>query len=182
MPKGERSDGYVQQINFIPKFHHPLPPFPSINHAPTPNLMPRLPHSLLHKAYNQSQLLPYLLRATRDLTLARYELIWLQQYTLRISHIHASRPPDLHHKSRRTRRKQTSPPPSLVELCKLRSTGLPLQYILGSQPFCDVEVLCGRGVLVPRYAHPYQPSGKNPTPIRFKPVVKHGVLIRVDLI
>ncbi|KAI0490462.1 S-adenosyl-L-methionine-dependent methyltransferase [Xylaria cf. heliscus] len=31
-----------------------------------------------------------------------------------------------------------------------RSTGRPLQYVLGTQPFGDLEILCGRGVLIPR--------------------------------
>ncbi|KAJ5504668.1 hypothetical protein N7463_007542 [Penicillium fimorum] len=32
----------------------------------------------------------------------------------------------------------------------MRSRGYPLQYILGDQPFGDLEILCRRGVLIPR--------------------------------
>ena len=41
-------------------------------------------------------------------------------------------------------------PPTLSQLCHARSTGKPLQYIIGSQPFGDLEILCGNGVLIPR--------------------------------
>jgi methylase of polypeptide subunit release factors len=37
-------------------------------------------------------------------------------------------------------------------MCLMRSTGYPLQYILGNQPFGDLEILCRRGVLIPRSA------------------------------
>jgi len=35
-------------------------------------------------------------------------------------------------------------------MCLWRSRGFPLQYILGDQPFGDLEILCRRGVLIPR--------------------------------
>lgn len=35
-------------------------------------------------------------------------------------------------------------------MCHRRSRGYPLQYILGDQPFGDLEILCRRGVLIPR--------------------------------
>ncbi|KAF6241405.1 hypothetical protein HO173_000115 [Letharia columbiana] len=35
-------------------------------------------------------------------------------------------------------------------MCRSRARGKPLQYILGSQPFGEVEILCRRGVLIPR--------------------------------
>jgi methylase of polypeptide subunit release factors len=38
-------------------------------------------------------------------------------------------------------------------MCQLRSRGYPLQYILGDQPFGDLEILCKKGVLIPRYVH-----------------------------
>jgi len=33
---------------------------------------------------------------------------------------------------------------------RLRSTGVPLQYVLASQPFGNLDILCRRGVLIPR--------------------------------
>ena len=39
----------------------------------------------------------------------------------------------------------------LWKMCQRRASGVPLQYILGDQPFGDLEILCQRGVLIPRY-------------------------------
>ena len=101
--------------------------------------MPRLPTSLIRKAYSYSPLLPLLLKATRDLALAKNELRWLQEH---ISSIHRLR--------KRTPKQYLPKPPTLSQLCRIRSTGEPLQYILGSQPFGDLEILCRKGVLIPR--------------------------------
>ncbi|QSS62546.1 hypothetical protein I7I51_02283 [Histoplasma capsulatum] len=38
----------------------------------------------------------------------------------------------------------------LREMVRRRARGVPLQYILGDQPFGDLEMLCRRGVLIPR--------------------------------
>jgi len=38
----------------------------------------------------------------------------------------------------------------LLNLCERRSRGEPLQYILGSQPFGELEIKCRHGVLIPR--------------------------------
>ncbi|KAI1429643.1 S-adenosyl-L-methionine-dependent methyltransferase [Xylaria sp. FL1777] len=38
----------------------------------------------------------------------------------------------------------------VARLVARRGAGEPLQYVLGSQPFGDLEVLCERGVLIPR--------------------------------
>lgn len=35
-------------------------------------------------------------------------------------------------------------------MCLARSKGVPLQYILGDQPFGDLQILCRSGVLIPR--------------------------------
>ncbi|KAJ5491607.1 hypothetical protein N7539_003174 [Penicillium diatomitis] len=35
-------------------------------------------------------------------------------------------------------------------MCESRARGMPLQYILGDQPFGELEILCRRGVLIPR--------------------------------
>lgn len=38
----------------------------------------------------------------------------------------------------------------LREMVRRRARGVPLQYILGDQPFGELEMLCRRGVLIPR--------------------------------
>lgn len=87
--------------------------------------MPRLPRSLLSRAYRISPLLPPLLRTTRTLDSARQELRWL--------------------------RAAASSPQQLARLVHRRGTLCePLQYVLGTQPFGATEILCRRGVLVPR--------------------------------
>lgn len=36
------------------------------------------------------------------------------------------------------------------KLCEKRGKGIPLQYVLGTQPFGDLEIKCRPGVLIPR--------------------------------
>lgn len=38
----------------------------------------------------------------------------------------------------------------IAELCRKRGNGVPLQYVLGSQPFGPLDIRCQRGVLIPR--------------------------------
>lgn len=38
----------------------------------------------------------------------------------------------------------------LVKLVRERARGVPLQYLLGSQPFGELDIKCGKGVLIPR--------------------------------
>ncbi|KAI1084151.1 S-adenosyl-L-methionine-dependent methyltransferase [Whalleya microplaca] len=89
--------------------------------------MPRLPPSLLQRARNISPHLATLLPVCRDLRSAQNELRWLRE------HVSASRSK-----------------PTLARLCAQRARGAPLQYILGSQPFGDLDIRCRRGVLIPR--------------------------------
>lgn len=53
-----------------------------------------------------------------------------------------------------------------MNLVKKRARGVPLQYILGSQPFGDLDILCRKGVLIPRYDTPLSvltnPSNAHP--------------------
>jgi len=97
--------------------------------------MPRLPHSLLLRAYKISPFLPLVLRGTRTLDSAINEFRWLQE------HVEKSNP-----RSPRASRKR------LLHLCKRRSRAEPLQYILGSQPFGPLDIKCRPGVLIPRYS------------------------------
>jgi methylase of polypeptide subunit release factors len=98
--------------------------------------MPRLPHSLLLRARNISPLLPLLLRPCRTLSSARNELRWLREHALSLTEGKRERP-------ERVRA-------LLLQLCLQRSRGVPLQYLLGSQPFGELDILCRPGVLIPR--------------------------------
>lgn len=81
---------------------------------------------MLHQARAVDRLLPYLLAATRDLESAKSELRWLRQAF-------------------------PNSPTQLLRACLQRSRHYPLQYILGSQPFERLDVLCEPGVLIPRW-------------------------------
>lgn len=104
--------------------------------------MPRLATSLLLKARNINPLLPILLRSCRDLESAQNELRWLRDHAIAAT----------------TDNSTTDTPTNgrpiwwsrLRRICEERSRGRPLQYILGSQPFGTLDILCRSGVLIPR--------------------------------
>ena len=98
--------------------------------------MPRISTALLRLARREHSYLPLLLRTCRELASARSELRWLREY---VDELHLLRPP------------RRPNPPTLLQLCKERALGKPLQYILGTQPFGDLEILCRKKVLVPRH-------------------------------
>jgi len=100
-------------------------------------LMPRIPHSVLWKAYRKSPLLPLVLRGTRTLQSAINELRWLAEHVQEAC-------------SRQSSQVQQQ---TLLQLCGRRSKGEPLQYILGSQPFGQLDIKCQPGVLIPRYVN-----------------------------
>ncbi|KAJ5570348.1 uncharacterized protein N7459_009778 [Penicillium hispanicum] len=102
--------------------------------------MPRLPTALLIEAYREDPLLPLILKECRTLGSARNELRWLREHALRDSHSRSQLPAGST-LGWRTR---------LRFMCHQRSQGMPLQYIIGDQPFGDLEILCRRGVLIPR--------------------------------
>ena len=113
--------------------------------------MPRLSPAYLNHALNENPLLPLLLRACRDLPPARNELRWLREHVK-----HSSRQPRL----------STNGIDRLKRLCISRSRGKPLQYILGSQPFGELDIKCRSGVLIPRYPTP-PPQNSLRRPIMF---------------
>ncbi|KAH6626865.1 S-adenosyl-L-methionine-dependent methyltransferase [Chaetomium sp. MPI-SDFR-AT-0129] len=94
--------------------------------------MPRLPPSLFWRASKEiSPLAARLLPVCRDLQSAANELRWIREHV----------------------RSTQSPVPDGLRFWSLvekRATGVPLQYVLGNQPFGDLEILCRRGVLIPR--------------------------------
>ena len=94
--------------------------------------MPRLRPSLFWLARQKiSPLAALLLRVCRDLRSAADELRWMREH---IDATPSRIPPRLR----------------LWQFCERRSRGVPLQYILGTQPFGDLEILCRQGVLIPR--------------------------------
>ena len=130
--------------------------------------MPRIPISLLNTARSSHPYLPILLRVCRDLCSAQNELRWLREHeALRKASDSKHRQSYLRglacrnsgikrvsHPSCWTRRRKSPrlsrEKDTLYKWCRERSRGVPLQYILGSQPFGAVDVLCRRGVLIPR--------------------------------
>ena len=99
--------------------------------------MPRLPPSLFWSANREiSPLAAQLLPACRDLESAANELRWIREHV---------------------RDHPTRVPASLRVwgLVSQRASGIPLQYVLGSQPFGPLEIRCRPGVLIPRYVSPF---------------------------
>jgi methylase of polypeptide subunit release factors len=103
--------------------------------------MPRIPNALLRKAQAIDPLLPALLAPCRDLHAAQCELRWLREHVEKVAQARARRGDAL--------AKGTM----LRQLIKERASGKPLQYILGSEFFGDLEVRCRPGVLIPRCVH-----------------------------
>lgn len=96
--------------------------------------MPRIPPTLLRRARCIDHLLPPLLPVCRDLPSAQNELRWLGE--------HAA---DVASKFRHGDGKRL-----LLRYVNRRSRGEPLQYILGTEFFGDLEIKCKPGVLIPR--------------------------------
>lgn len=85
--------------------------------------MPRISPKLIRQAAQHSPLLPPLLRANRTLDSAKQELQWIQQL-----------------------------PKSQWRLAVTKRAQLiPLQYILGTQPFGALDIVCRPGALIPRW-------------------------------
>jgi methylase of polypeptide subunit release factors len=94
--------------------------------------MPRLPPSLFWQSKREiSPLAAQLLPACRDLESAANELRWIRE------HVRDTKSPI---------------PPGLRvwNMVEERGKGIPLQYVLGSQPFGDLDIKCRPGVLIPR--------------------------------
>ncbi|KKZ66030.1 hypothetical protein EMCG_08201 [[Emmonsia] crescens] len=113
--------------------------------------MPRLPPSLLRRAYSIHPLLPLLLRECRDLPSARNELRWLSEYArakCQRYNNRGNRPMAQERYDNDNVRLELNL--GLRDMARQRARGVPLQYILGDQPFGELEILCRRGVLIPR--------------------------------
>ncbi|KAG7289497.1 hypothetical protein NEMBOFW57_005868 [Staphylotrichum longicolle] len=94
--------------------------------------MPRLRPSLFWQARREiSPLAAQLLPACRDLESAANELRWIREH---VQDTPSSVPPGLR----------------VWNLVEKRGKGVPLQYVLGTQPFGNLEIQCRPGVLIPR--------------------------------
>lgn len=85
--------------------------------------MVRVTRALVRVARSHSRLLPPLLRAV-PLEQAKQELMWIQCEL---------------------------PQKEWVQAVRRRSKLEPLQYILGTQPFGELDIICRKGVLIPRW-------------------------------
>lgn len=111
--------------------------FPKHDHEPAKN-MPRIPTALLRKARTIEPHLPALLAPCRDLHTAQNELRWLREHVEKVA------------KARRAKGDKLAKGALLSQLVRERARGKPLQYILGSEYFGDLEIKCKPGVLIPR--------------------------------
>lgn len=109
----------------------------------TINPMPRLLTRDIIEAYRLHKLLPLLLKECRSINSAQNELRWLTEAV-----------GDKNSNLRRVWQRLYQKPCQTIlsSVCRARSKGMPLQYILGDQPFGDLEILCEKGVLIPRFA------------------------------
>ncbi|KAH0024629.1 modification methylase HemK, partial [Aureobasidium melanogenum] len=99
--------------------------------------MPRLTPRILHQARKVDPLLPLVLQGTRDLASAKNELRWLKEYVLE-------------QQQNKQGLGSYSIQQQLRKLCVDRARGKPLQYIMGTEYFGDLEIACKPGVLIPR--------------------------------
>jgi methylase of polypeptide subunit release factors len=122
--------------------------------------MPRLSPFLLRLAKSYSPFLTALLRECRDLPSSANELRWLTEHAISQARKLRGNPQSLHLRCRTTITTATAKHESrhvqgwrtlLRSYVKRRARGEPLQYILGTQPFGELEILCKPGVLVPRW-------------------------------
>ena len=95
--------------------------------------MPRIHPRAVWQARAIDSLLPRLLLVCRDLRSAQLELRWLREHVAR-------------HQTSEDRIYKT-----LNDFVLRRSRGEPLQYILGTEYFGDLEIVCRPGVLIPRF-------------------------------
>ena len=107
------------------------------NHACTHD-MPRIPTALLRKARTINLFLPALLAPCRDLHAAQNELRWLREHVEKVA------------KARRAKGDILAKSAFMGQLVRERAKGKPLQYLLGTEYFGELEIKCRPGVLIPR--------------------------------
>ncbi|KAK6510669.1 hypothetical protein TWF506_009771 [Arthrobotrys conoides] len=97
--------------------------------------MPRICRRIISELRSQNKLLPLLYRDNRIPELAQFELRTLQDHVLQRKDLISSP------------RRQFK---YLKSLCQRRARAEPLDHILGTAQFYDIEILSGRGALIPR--------------------------------
>lgn len=112
--------------------------FPEHDHE-SAKIMPRIPTALLRKARAIDHSLPALLASCRDLHTAQNELRWLREHVEEVA------------KARRARGDTLAKGALLGQLVRERAKGKPLQYLLGTEYFGNLEIKCRPGVLIPRW-------------------------------
>lgn len=99
--------------------------------------MPRIPPQLVRRAFHHHPDAAQLLPACRDLPSALNELRWIREHVAATTAFGGKH--DLRYQF------------LVSKKCRRRGRGEPLQYVLGTVPFGELEILCRRGVLIPRY-------------------------------
>ncbi|KAI3321828.1 hypothetical protein HD806DRAFT_502048 [Xylariaceae sp. AK1471] len=112
--------------------------------------MPRLAPSLFRRAGKISPHLATLLPACRTIESAQNELRWIREHVLESFHFQSEQNGALSPSSSSSRLKPNTVESRVAHLVARRGSGEPLQYVLGTQPFGDLEILCEKGVLIPR--------------------------------
>ncbi|KAL1881919.1 hypothetical protein Daus18300_000973 [Diaporthe australafricana] len=98
--------------------------------------MPRIRSKAIRQAYKISPHAATILPTCRDLPSTLNELRWIREH---VAELQRGRPPS-------PRRAEHQ----VALLCRRRGRGVPLQYLLGSQPFGNLDLKCRPGVLIPR--------------------------------
>lgn len=111
--------------------------------------MPRIPASVQRLATRQDKLLTPLLKECRDLPSAQNELRWLREHAAEEG-VQAKINKGTQVTPVAELRNYDTKLSRLEALVKRRAAGEPLQYILGNQPFGDLDILCEPKVLIPR--------------------------------
>ncbi|OLN84947.1 Mitochondrial N(5)-glutamine methyltransferase MTQ1 [Colletotrichum chlorophyti] len=106
--------------------------------------MPRLQPILFRRARAISPLVAALLPACRDIPSAVTELRWIRL------HVASTQVPSAIGTEAATSPASPSVEARVARLCARRGRGVPLQYVLGSQPFGALDIKCRPGVLAPR--------------------------------
>ena len=106
--------------------------------------MPRLPVHLFRTARDINVILPRLLPACRDLITAQNELRWLTEHVGNQKPPFDSNDPSLQPLIWKWRRRL------LLQLAQQRGRGVPIQHLLGTEFFGNLELLVSKDALIPR--------------------------------
>jgi len=118
-------------------------------HSPS-SAMPRLAPRLIW--YCRQRVSPHaalILPVCRDLESAKNEVRWMREHLLEQQDAGLSTEGASSLSGKKLKNEEQIEI-ELFRLCKERAKGVPLQYVLGSQPFGELEVRCKKGVLIPR--------------------------------